>query len=55
MEAALYPEREARPDGAPTGIAERYATTPRRPAREIVEGAQAEFASFSDDIDALCR
>ncbi|MFF8512009.1 SMI1/KNR4 family protein [Streptomyces sp. NPDC015492] len=55
MEAALYPEWERRPDGAPAGIAERYATTPRRPAREIVEEARAEFASFSDDIDALCR
>ncbi|MGW2304207.1 SMI1/KNR4 family protein [Streptomyces sp. NPDC001809] len=55
MEAALYPEREPRPDGAPAGIAERYATTPRRPAREIVEETRAEFASFSDDIDALCR
>ncbi|MFF5935351.1 SMI1/KNR4 family protein [Streptomyces sp. NPDC012508] len=55
MEAALYVEREARPDRALAGLAERHATTPRRPAREIVVGARAEFPGFSDGIDELCR
>jgi hypothetical protein len=55
MEAALYVERETRPNPALAELAARYATTPRRTAQAIVAEAQAEFASFSDDIDALCR
>ncbi|MGV9626065.1 SMI1/KNR4 family protein [Streptomyces sp. NPDC003487] len=56
-EAARYEdeERTARPHAAFTAIAERFATTPRRPAREIVLGARAEFPSFEEDLDALCR
>lgn len=54
-EAALDAEREPRPDAALTDLAQRHATTPRRPAREIITEAQAEFASFADDQDALCR
>lgn len=54
MEAALYDYREARPNAALTAVAELHATTPRRPAREIITEAQAEFAMFSDGIDALC-
>lgn len=54
-EAALHSERVARPDAALAEIAERHATTPRRPAREIVAQAQAEFATFEDDIFELCR
>ncbi|MEV6955794.1 SMI1/KNR4 family protein [Streptomyces sp. NPDC051183] len=54
-EAALYSEREARPDAALAEIAERHATTPRRSAREIVAQAQAEFATFEEDLDELCR
>ncbi|MEU9374491.1 SMI1/KNR4 family protein [Streptomyces sp. NPDC048255] len=54
-EAALHAEREARPDAALTAIAERHATTPRRPAREIITEAQAEFATFEDDLFELCR
>lgn len=55
MEAALYVERGARPDADLADLAGRYATTPRRGAREIVSEAQAEFASFSEDLDELCR
>ncbi|MER5466836.1 SMI1/KNR4 family protein [Streptomyces sp. NPDC002668] len=55
MEAALYEEREARPDAALVKLAERHATTPRRPAREIIIEAQAEFATFAEGLDELCR
>ncbi|WP_081240104.1 SMI1/KNR4 family protein [Streptomyces viridosporus] len=55
MEAVLYEEREPRPDAALTELAERHATTPRRPARAIVAEARAEFPAFVEDIDALCR
>ena len=54
-EAALDGEREPRPDAALADLAQRHAATARRPAREIVTEAQAEFATFADDIDALCR
>ncbi|MER6200711.1 SMI1/KNR4 family protein [Streptomyces sp. NPDC001586] len=54
-EAALDGEREARPDAALAAIAERHATTPRRPAREIITEAQAEFDTFEDDLFELCR
>ncbi|GGP90725.1 SMI1/KNR4 family protein [Streptomyces melanogenes] len=46
-EAALHPDREARPDAALGVLAEQYATTPRRPAREVVNEAQAEFRTFA--------
>ncbi|MFD7614612.1 SMI1/KNR4 family protein [Streptomyces sp. NPDC059828] len=55
MEAALQEEREPNPDADLTALAERHATTRRRPALEIVAEARAEFAAFSDDLDALCR
>ncbi|KQX45632.1 MULTISPECIES: hypothetical protein [unclassified Streptomyces] len=55
MEAALDPEDDPRPDAALAELAERHATTPRRTAREIVTEAQAEFPTFSDDLDRLCR
>ncbi|MER5184399.1 SMI1/KNR4 family protein [Streptomyces sp. NPDC002896] len=54
-EAALYADREARPDAPLTELAERHATTPRRSAREIITEAQAEFPTFIEDIDELCR
>jgi hypothetical protein len=38
-----------------TALAERHATTPRRPAAEIIAGARAEFPAFVEDLDALCR
>ncbi|MFG2828206.1 SMI1/KNR4 family protein [Streptomyces sp. NPDC048434] len=55
MEAVVYEEREARPDAALAEIAERYAATPRRPAQEIITEARAEFATFAEDLDTLCR
>ncbi|MGA5446150.1 SMI1/KNR4 family protein [Streptomyces umbrinus] len=55
MEAALYEEREARQDTFLAALAERHATTPRRPAREIITEAQGEFATFAEDLDELCR
>ncbi|MFI1935815.1 SMI1/KNR4 family protein [Streptomyces purpureus] len=55
MEAALYPERTARPNADLAELAARHATTPRRPAREIIAEAQAEFPTFDEDMDALCR
>ncbi|AUY48920.1 SMI1/KNR4 family protein [Streptomyces sp. CB01881] len=55
LEAAVEGERDARPDAALAELAARHATTPRRPAREIIAEAQAEFATFSEDLDALCR
>jgi hypothetical protein len=55
MEAVLYQTRTARPDDALAAIAGRHASTPRRAARQIIGEAQAEFATFSDEVDALCR
>ncbi|MER7398424.1 SMI1/KNR4 family protein [Streptomyces sp. NPDC000151] len=55
MEAAVYDEREARPDVSLTELAGRHATTPRRSAREIIAEARAEFPGFADDLDELCR
>ncbi|MBW5253224.1 hypothetical protein JGS39_30350 [Streptomyces sp. P01-B04] len=55
MEAALGNEREDRHDAALADLAARHATTPRRPAREISTEAQAEFATFAEDPDQLCR
>ncbi|MER8007061.1 SMI1/KNR4 family protein [Streptomyces sp. NPDC094149] len=55
LEIVDFGQREGRPNPTLTALAERHATTRRRPAREIVDEAQAEFPSFSDDVDALCR
>ncbi|MGW0787571.1 SMI1/KNR4 family protein [Streptomyces sp. NPDC002911] len=55
MEAALADAFESAPDAALTRIAEHHATTPRRTAEEIVTEARAEFPTFEEDIDALCR
>ncbi|MFH8726476.1 SMI1/KNR4 family protein [Streptomyces termitum] len=57
MEVVLFGalEGEGRANAGLTALAERYATTPRRPAREIVAEAAAEFPDFSDAVDALCR
>lgn len=55
LESVLYDEPEARPNPELTGLAERHATTPRRPARAIITEARAEFPTFTDNIDALCR
>ncbi|MFD5188990.1 hypothetical protein ACFWMU_12750 [Streptomyces sp. NPDC058357] len=42
MNAALDEEREARDDAALADLAERHATTPRRPAREIIAEAHEQ-------------
>ncbi|MDX3524781.1 SMI1/KNR4 family protein [Streptomyces scabiei] len=55
MEVVEYEQREARPNPALAELAERHATTARRPARDIITEAQAEFPSFSEDLDKLCR
>ncbi|MFI2511686.1 SMI1/KNR4 family protein [Streptomyces sp. NPDC018972] len=55
LETVLYDEHEARPNAALTELAERHATTPRRPARDIIAEARAEFPTFAEDMDALCR
>jgi hypothetical protein len=54
---ALWHEEEwkARPNAVLADIAARHATTPRRPAREIVATAEAEFPTFAEDLDELCR
>jgi len=54
-EAALYETYDVRPDAVLTALAERHATTPRRPAQEIITEAKAQFASFAADLDELCR
>ncbi|QES47938.1 SMI1/KNR4 family protein [Streptomyces venezuelae] len=54
-EAALHPDREPLPDPVLAEIAARHAVTPRRAAREIVLTARAEFPSFEEDLDELCR
>ncbi|MEU6057895.1 SMI1/KNR4 family protein [Streptomyces sp. NPDC047097] len=46
---------DQRPNPELEAIAGRHATTPRRPAREIVAAARAEFPAFAEDLDALCR
>lgn len=55
FEAVMYGADASRPDAALTALAERHATTPRRPARDILAEARAEFPAFAEDIDALCR
>ncbi|MEQ6027718.1 SMI1/KNR4 family protein [Streptomyces salinarius] len=48
-------ERPERPDPELTALAERHATTPRRPAADIVKEARAAFPTFAEDLWALCR
>ncbi|MEU2599067.1 SMI1/KNR4 family protein [Streptomyces hirsutus] len=55
LESVLYEEHESRPDAHLTQLAERHATTPRRPARDIITEARAEFPTFTNDIEELCR
>ncbi|GLZ80733.1 hypothetical protein Afil01_55400 [Actinorhabdospora filicis] len=51
--ATAYDEPAAQP--ALVAIAERYASTPRRGADEIVAAARAEFPHFKRDVDAMIR
>ncbi|CAM5688043.1 SMI1/KNR4 family protein OS=Streptomyces canus OX=58343 GN=AQI96_38090 PE=4 SV=1 [Streptomyces canus] len=55
LEVVDFEQYEGRPSATLTALAERHATTPRRTTRDIVTTAQAEFPTFSEDIDALCR
>ncbi|MFI9835192.1 SMI1/KNR4 family protein [Streptomyces sp. NPDC051913] len=55
MEVVEYEQCEARPNPALAELAERHAATARRPARDIITEAQAEFPSFSEGLDKLCR
>ncbi|MFD0262619.1 SMI1/KNR4 family protein [Kitasatospora indigofera] len=55
LEAALEEGREARPDAVLTAVAERHATTPRRPAGLIIAEARAEFPTFTEELQDLCR
>ncbi|MFI8165689.1 SMI1/KNR4 family protein [Streptomyces sp. NPDC085931] len=55
MEAVEYGATTGRPDPQLVRLAERHATTPRRPAGEIVAAARAEFPACAADIAALCR
>ncbi|MFI6864053.1 SMI1/KNR4 family protein [Streptomyces sp. NPDC050421] len=54
-EVVVFQDHASRPDAALTELAERHATTPRRPAREIIAAAQAEFPTFEEDLEKLCR
>ncbi|MFJ8588918.1 SMI1/KNR4 family protein [Streptomyces sp. NPDC093595] len=55
MEAVEYDDRSSRPDAALTSLAEQHATTPRRPAHEIIAAARAEFPAYAEEVGALCR
>ncbi|MFC5957106.1 SMI1/KNR4 family protein [Streptomyces pratens] len=55
LESVLYEEHKSRPNAELTQLAGRHATTPRRPARDIITEARTEFPTFADDIDELCR
>ncbi|WP_329336040.1 SMI1/KNR4 family protein [Streptomyces sp. NBC_00663] len=55
LEAALFPTRDPRPNAHLTALAHRHATTPRRPAHAIFAAARAEFPTFDEDIEQLCR
>ncbi|GGP92774.1 hypothetical protein GCM10010249_08590 [Streptomyces roseolilacinus] len=58
LESVLYgpPEpHSSAPRTELTALAEHHATTPRRPARDIVAEARAEFPAFTEDLDAPCR
>ena len=55
MEAALHEDREARPNAVLAHLAEQHAATTRRPARDIITEAKAEFSTFAEDLYQLCR
>lgn len=54
-EVVVFEDDASRPDPALTELANHHATTPRRPAREIIAGAKAEFPTFGEDMEKLCR
>ncbi|MEE1751919.1 SMI1/KNR4 family protein [Streptomyces sp. SP18CS02] len=55
MEAVEYDDAPGRADPVLASLAERHATTPRRPAHEIIARARAEFPTYAEDVRALCR
>ncbi|WAZ26133.1 SMI1/KNR4 family protein [Streptomyces cinnabarinus] len=55
MEAVEYDDHTGRPDPTLTSLAERHASTPRRSAQAIIADARAQFPTYAEDIDALCR
>ncbi|WP_159038300.1 hypothetical protein [Streptomyces sp. WM6386] len=55
MESVEYDDHASRPNAPLTALAEAYAETPRRPAHTIIAEARAEFPSFSEHIEHLCR
>jgi hypothetical protein len=55
MEAVEYDEHTGRSDPTLAALAERHATTRRRTAQAIITEARAEFPTYAEDIDALCR
>lgn len=55
MEAVGYEDLAGRPDPVLVALAERYASTPRRPAEDVVLGARAESTTFAQDIETLRR
>lgn len=48
-------DRPSRPHAELTAIAERFAPGGCRPARSIIDAAQAEFAGFEGYVLGLCR
>lgn len=48
-------DRPSRPHAELTAIAKRFAGGGRRPARAIIDAAQAEFPGFVESVLALCR
>nr|WSW69056.1 SMI1/KNR4 family protein [Streptomyces sp. NBC_00995] len=54
-EVVVLKDHASRPHAALTRLAERHATTPRRPAGDIIAAAQAEFPTFADDLERLCQ
>ncbi|MFJ3670729.1 SMI1/KNR4 family protein [Streptomyces sp. NPDC090106] len=55
LEVVEYDQFVGRRNARLAELAGRHATTPRRTTEEIVTAARAEFPTFSDDLDALCR
>lgn len=48
-------DRPSRPHAQLTALAQRFAPGGRRPARSIIDAAQAEFAGFEEYVVGMCR
>lgn len=55
LEATLFPTRDPRPNTHLTALAHRHAATSRRSAHAVFAAARAEFPTFDEDIERLCR